>query len=192
MTSSNTEDVTELLLAWSDGDLAARDALMGVVNSHLRLQARGQLAREGSAHTLQPTALVNEVYLRLVDRRRVQWKNRAHFFGFAAQTMRHILVDHARAKQAQKRGSGNQRLSLDDVGDLGEERDIDLVALDDALVALAMRSPRQARVVELRFFGGLSIEETAEVLSISASLVSREWTLARAWLFRELRGTKDP
>lgn len=181
-------DVTELLLAWSDGNLDARDELMGVVNRHLRLQARGQLAREGGEHTLQPTALVNEVYLRLVDRRRVQWKNRAHFFGFAAQTMRHILVDHARAKQAQKRGSGNQKLSLDDVGDVGEERDVDLVALDDALEALALRSPRQARVVELRFFGGLSIEEAAEVLGISPSLVSREWTLARAWLYRELRG----
>ena len=182
------QDVTELLLAWSDGNNDARDELMGVVNSHLRLQARGQLAREGNVHTLQPTALVNEVYLRLVDRRRVQWKNRAHFFGFAAQTMRRILVDHARAKNAKKRGSGGPRMSLEDAGDVGEERDVDLVALDDALESLALRSARQARVVELRFFGGLSIEETAEVLSISASLVSREWTMARAWLYRELRG----
>lgn len=186
--SQRQQDVTALLLAWSDGDVAARDELMAAVNSHLRLQARGQLRRESASHTLQPTALVNEVYLRLVDCRRVQWKNRAHFFGFAAQTMRRILVDHARSKNARKRGSGVTRIALEDAGEIGGERDVDLVALDDALEALATRSPRQSRVVELRYFGGLSIDETAEVVGISPSLVSREWRLARAWLFRELRG----
>jgi RNA polymerase sigma factor (TIGR02999 family) len=181
-------DVTELLLAWSDGDIAARDRLMGVVNDQLRLRARGQLAREGQSHTLQPTALVNEVYLKLVDCRRVRWQNRAHFFGYASQTMRRILVDHARTKNAQKRGHGVPKISIDEVGEVGVARAVDLVALDDALVTLALRSVRQARIVELRYFGGLTIEETAEVVGISASLVSREWTLARAWLYRELRG----
>lgn len=181
-------DVTALLLAWSDGDFAARDQLMGVVNDQLRMQARGQLAREGKSHTLQPTALVNEVYLKLVDCRRVRWENRAHFFGFAAQTMRRILVDHARIKNAQKRGHGLPKISIDEMGEVGASRSVDLVALDDALEALALRNARQARIVELRFFGGLTIEETAEVVGVSPSLVSRDWTLARAWLYRELRG----
>lgn len=181
-------DVTELLLAWSAGDVAARDQLMEVVQEQLHLRAVGQLAREDQPHTLQPTALVNEVYLKLVDRRRVRWQNRAHFFGFAAQTMRRILVDHARTKKAHKRGSGEPEISLDEVGEIGESRSIDVVALDDALRALETRSPRQARIVELRYFGGLTIEETAEVVSVSPSLISQEWTLARAWLYRELRG----
>ncbi|MEM1178450.1 MAG: sigma-70 family RNA polymerase sigma factor [Acidobacteriota bacterium] len=181
-------DVTDLLLAWGEGDAAARDRLMGVVHGHLRDQARGQLARERSGHTLQPTALVNEVYLRLVDRRRVQWRNRAHFFGFAAQTMRRILVDHARGKNAQKRGDGVIPVALEDLGDVAAAGGVDLIALDDLLEELARRSPRQARIVELRYFGGLTIGETAEILEISESLVSADWALARSWLYRELRG----
>ncbi len=181
-------DLTELLLAWGEGDSGARDQLMAEVNGQLRVQARGQLARERSGHTLQPTALVNEVYLRLVDRDRVQWRNRAHFFGFAAQTMRRILVDHARIRNAQKRGAGWVVVALEDVGEIAQKSTVDLLALDDLLAVLAARSRRQAKIVELRFFGGLTLEETAAVLGISASLVSSDWTLARTWLYRELRG----
>lgn len=185
-------DVTDLLLSWSDGDESARDQLIAAVHDQLRIQARGQLAgerRRGQRrpHTLQPTALVHEVYLRLVDRERVRWRNRAHFFGFAAQTMRRILVDHSRIKKAQKRGGGEVPLALDDVGDLAEAQTVDVLALDDLLKTLAERSPRQAKVVELRFFGGLTLDETAEVLGVSPSLVSSDWALARAWLYRELR-----
>ena len=181
-------DLTQLLLDWSDGDESARDRLMPLVNDELRRRARAYLARERPSHTLQPTALVNEVYLKLVDRRRVAWKNRAHFFGFTAQTMRRILVDHARTKQAAKRGAGAPRISLDEVAEVADQSGVDVVALDGALDALAELSPRQAQIVELRFFAGLSLKETAEVLGVSSSLVSSDWSLAKAWLYRELRG----
>lgn len=180
------EEITDLLLEWSAGEAGALDRLMPVVNAELRRLARRYLARESPGHTLQPTALVNELYIRLVDRRRVQWQNRAHFFGFAAQTMRRILVDHARAQRAAKRGSGIPTVTLDEAVALPSGPDVDLIALDDALNALARMDQRQSRIVELRFFAGLTLQETAEVLDIGEATVSRDWASARAWLYREL------
>lgn len=178
--------VTHLLLRWSDGDKEALRQLMPLVCRELRHQAKNYLTKENPAHTLQPTALVNEVYLRLHDCRTVEWKNSAHFFGFAATTMRRILVDHARSHQRAKRGDGVRPLPLDESLDLPEEQDLDLVALDDALNQLAELDPRQARIVDQRFFVGLTVDETAAVLGVSAPTVKREWRLARLWLFREL------
>lgn len=180
--------ITRLLHDWSKGDPEALAKLMPLVCRDLRRLARSYLRREGNGHTLQPTALVNEVYLRLHDRREVSWRNSAHFFGFAAQTMRRILVDHARSQQAKRRGNGQRPLSLDDTGDLPVKSDMDLIALDDALKDLAELDPRQARIVELRFFVGLSVEETAKVLEISPATVKREWKVAKLWLYREIQG----
>lgn len=180
--------VTELLVEWSAGNKQALDRLMPLIYDELRQLARRYLSRERQSHTLQTTALVNEAYMRLVDQTRVHWQNRAHFFGIAAQMMRRILIDHARSHLYAKRGGGVDPISLDDVPVVTEERAADLVALDDALTCLADSDPRKSRVVELRFFGGLTNEEIAEVLSISVNTVTRDWTFARAWLLREMKG----
>jgi len=186
MAESDQHDVTRLLKAWSGGDSKALDELFPIVYTEVRKLARSYLRRERPDHTLQPTALVNEAYMRLVDQRHVDWQNRAHFFGIAAQVMRRVLVDHARMRQADKRGSGDRPVVLDEALALVAERTPDVVALDDALRALAELDPRQAQIVELRFFGGLSIEEAAEVIGLSPATVKREWSAARAWLRREL------
>jgi RNA polymerase sigma factor (TIGR02999 family) len=177
--------VTELLLAWGQGDPAALDQLIPSVYDELHRLAQHYMRREAPGHTLQTTALVNEAYLRLVDQN-VSWRNRAHFIGVAAQLMRRILVDHARAHRYAKRGGGQFQVTLDAVAEMAEGRSPDLVALDDALMSLAALNPQQARIVELRYFGGLTIEETAEVLGVSDTTVEREWRVARAWLRREL------
>ena len=178
--------VTRLLLEWSDGSTEAREALMPLVYEELRRLAGAQLRSERTGHTLQATALVNEAYLKLVDQKRMRWRNRAHFFAIAARLMRRILVDHARRSRALKRSAG-RRVTLDEELALAPEPDVDLVALDDAMEALAGLDPNLSRLVELRFFGGLTIEETAEVLGISPATVKREWASARAWLFRRLQ-----
>ncbi|MBY0504530.1 MAG: sigma-70 family RNA polymerase sigma factor [Bryobacteraceae bacterium] len=185
------QDVTGLLLDWSQaGNRQALDALTPLVYDELRRLAGAYLRRERHDHTLQSTALVHEAYLKLIDQRNVKWQNRAHFFGVAAQMIRRILVDHARSHQAQKRGAGAAALSLDEaLGVPGAQKDVNLVALDDALAELEKFDPQQSRVIELRYFAGLSIEETAEVMSISPATVKREWSTARAWLFRELNRT---
>ena len=187
MLEAKRQDVTEHLLAWSAGDAEALAKLMPLVNQELRQVAGAFLARERSDHTLQPTALVNELYLRLVDRRKVRWQSRAQFFAFAAKSMRRILVDHARGHRASKRGSGATKISLDDAIGMSRQQEVSLIALDDALRSLAERSPQQSQIIELRCFGGLSLEETASVLGIGSRSVSRAWTAARAWLFRELK-----
>jgi RNA polymerase sigma factor (TIGR02999 family) len=184
-------DVTMLLAAWRAGDATAGDRLLQIVYDELHRQAARAMRREDSAHTLQATALVNEAYLRLVDQRRMEWRNRAQFFGIAAQVMRRILVDHARARHAGKRGAGGRAVSLANVDGAvdGSGDEVDLLALHDALERLGSLDPLQARLVELRYFAGLSIDETAEALEISASTVKREWVVARAWLRRELERT---
>jgi RNA polymerase sigma factor (TIGR02999 family) len=184
-----SQDVTQLLLAWSGGDRAAGDELLSAVYAELHKQAARAMRRESTDHTLQATALVHEAYLRLVDQRRVEWRNRAQFYGVAAQVMRRILVDHARARDAEKRGGGVSAVSLGDADAIAEQSSseaVDVLALHDALERLAALDPDQAKVVELRYFGGLSIEETAETMSISPATVKREWSVARAWLKREL------
>jgi RNA polymerase sigma factor (TIGR02999 family) len=185
--SSIEEEVSTLLQAWSNGDPVALEKLTPIVYGELRRLARHYLRSERSDISLQTTALVNEAYLRLVDYKRMRFKDRAHFFAVSAQLMRRILVDHARRRNL-KRGAGVQHLSLDEVAILGPERDAEMLTLDDAMTALARFDARKARVVELRFFGGLSVEETAEVLNISAVTVMRDWTSARAWLYREISG----
>jgi RNA polymerase sigma factor (TIGR02999 family) len=184
---ASSERVSKLLLNWGQGDQGAREALIPLVYEELRRLARRYLRRERPDHTLQSAALVNEAYLRLIRQEHPQWQNRAHFFGVAAQLMRHILVDHARNRAAAKRGAGAPRLTLDPDIALPQERDVDLMALDDALNQLAALDPQQSRLVELRFFGGLSIEETSVVLGVSPATVKREWATARAWLQREMR-----
>jgi RNA polymerase sigma factor (TIGR02999 family) len=184
---ASSERVSKLLLNWGQGDQGAREALIPLVYDELRRLARRYLRRERPDHTLQSAALVNEAYLRLIRQEHPQWQNRAHFFGVAAQLMRHILVDHARNRAAAKRGAGAPRLTLDPDIALPQERDVDLIALDDALNQLAALDPQQSRLVELRFFGGLSIEETSVVLGVSPATVKREWATARAWLQREMR-----
>lgn len=180
------EGVTQLLKAWNEGDQTALEKLMPLVLDELRRLAGNYLRRERANHTLQPTALVNEAYLRLVDQK-ARWQNRAQFFGVAAQLMRRILVDHARVHQAQKRGgSDQQRLSLADAEGVADKPDVDLLALHEALNELAELDPQQARIVELKFFGGLSIEETAEVLGVGHATVERDWKMARAWLRSKL------
>jgi RNA polymerase sigma factor (TIGR02999 family) len=191
MAESSTE-VTRLLHDWSEGDPQALAKLMPLVCEDLRAMARRYMRREEAGHTLQPTALVNEVYLRLHGRRQVSWKNRAHFFGFAAQTMRRVLVDHARSRQTAKRGDGLQAVPLDETGDLAVPLRLDVVALDDALKSMARMDARQAHIVELRYFVGLNVEETAAVLEISTATVKREWRVAKLWLFREIKGEKPP
>jgi len=181
-----TAEVTRLLRAWGAGDQAALDRLAPVVYAELHRMAEHRMRREGPDNTLQATALVNEAYLRLVDVKGVQWHDRAHFFAISAQMMRRILVDAARARGSGKRGGGAPHLDLNESIDAVPEHDHRLVELDDALTALAQLDPRKAKVVELRFFGGLSVEETAEVLKLSPQSVLRDWRLARAWLLREL------
>lgn len=185
MTPPHTQEVTQLLAKLSDGDRSALDDLLPLVYDELRRLADRYLRRERSDHTLQATALVNEAYLRLVDQN-VPWQNRAHFFGVAAEMMRRILVDHARSHQAQKRGSGGIKLSLDEAINMSDERATDLISLDDALNALAEFDPQKSRIVELRFFAGLSIEETAKVLGIGTATVIRQWKMAKAWLYHEV------
>jgi RNA polymerase sigma-70 factor (ECF subfamily) len=187
VTMSPQGDVSVLLRAWSDGDQNALDKLAPIVYDELRRLARYYLQGERPGHSLQATALVNEAYLRLVDYKRMRWGNRAHFFAVSAQLMRRILVDHARRHNL-KRGGAVQHVELEDVAVVGGDRAENLVALDDALQSLARMDARKARVVELRFFGGLSVEETAEVLQISPVTVMRDWSSARAWLYREIGG----
>ena len=183
-----TENVTELLLAWGEGDHGALDRLVPVVEAELRRLARRQMRGEDQAHTLQTTALVNEVYLKLVDQTHARWQNRAHFFAVAAQLMRRILVDHARRNLRDKRGGGVVDLPLEEAAALTHEKSAELLALDEALDRLARRDPVKARVVELRHFGGLSVKETAEVLGVAEVTVIRYWGFAKAWLRREVRG----
>src|ERR1700674_2982843 len=187
MCPATSTRVTELLGHWGKGDQDARDALIPLVYGELRRMARRYLQRERGDHTLQSAALVHEAYLRLVRQDVPQWQNRAHFFGVAAQLMRHILVDHARNRLAAKRGAGVPRLALDPELAPARKPGIDLVALDDALSKLAALDSQQGRLIELRFFGGLSIEEAAVVLGVSPATVKREWATARAWLRRELK-----
>jgi RNA polymerase sigma-70 factor, ECF subfamily len=186
MTPPSRNEVTQLLLAWSDGDKGALEELTPLVYAELRRLAERHMRRERAGHPLQTTALVNEAYLRLIDLRRVRWQNRAHFFGVAAQLMRHILVDFARARRRAERGGYKQQVPLEEAAVVSKERDADFIALDDALKSLAEIDPRKSRMVELRFFGGLSVEETAEALNVSPRTVMREWSLARDWLYREL------
>jgi RNA polymerase sigma factor (TIGR02999 family) len=178
--------VTELLVRWSDGEAAAREALIPVIYDELRRLARYHLASQRPDHTLQSTALVHEAYVRLAGHDWERWQNRHHFYGVAARLMRQILVDHARKHRAAKRGGSGLTLTLDEAVALPQQRDVDVIALDDALTDLAALDPRQSQIVELRFFGGLSIEETSQVLGISPATVKREWATARTWLYSEL------
>lgn len=184
---SSSDDVTRMLVLWSNGEQAALEQLIPLVYDELRQIAAGVLKRERRDHTLQPTALVHEAYLRLIDQRNVNWQNRAHFFAIAAQAMRRIIVDHARRHNALKRGGDNLKVELEAAMLLPGAGDVDVVKLDDALTALAAFDPQQERIVELRFFGGLSIEETAEVIGISPATVKRDWSMAKAWLHREIQ-----
>lgn len=181
-------EVTELLRRWSRGDVAARESLVPLVYDELRRLARYYLASQRSDHTMQSTAIVHEAYLRLAGRDNVHWENRGHFFAVAAQLMRRILVDHARKRNAAKRGGAQVTLLVDEAVEPSSQRELDLVALDDALKALAELDARQSRIVELRFFGGLSIEDTSRLLEISPATVKREWSTARAWLYAEISG----
>src|SRR5947199_2848183 len=180
-------NISVLLRAWSDGDQSALEKMTPVVYEQLRRLARGYMKRERAGHSLQTTALVNEAYLRLVDYKRMQWQDRAHFFAVSAQLMRRILVERARRHNL-KRGGGVQHVSLEEAAVVGGDEDVDLLALDDAMNALARIDPRKVQVVEMRFFGGLSVEETAQVLKVSTVAVKRDWRAARAWLYRELTG----
>jgi RNA polymerase sigma factor (TIGR02999 family) len=180
--------VTQLLQAWSDGDERALERLLPLVEAELRRLARGYMARERGAHTLQPTALVNEAFIRLIDARQVRWQDRAHFIGIAARLMRRVLVDHARSRGYQKRAGGVARVTLTEGLAVTPEPSVDLVALDRALEELAAADPRKVKVIELRFFGGLSVEETAEVLHLSTDSIKRDWRLGKLWLLRALEG----
>jgi RNA polymerase sigma factor (TIGR02999 family) len=184
-------DITQLLIAWGGGDVAAMEQLAPVLQRELHRVASHHLAGERPGHILQTTALVNEAYLRLIDWKSVGWQNRAQFFAIASQMMRRILVDYARAQHREKRGGGAMHVSLSHAEGVPLENSGNLPALDDALQVLESLAPRQARIVELRFFGGLSLEETAEVLDVSVATVRRDWSLARAWLYRELRREKQ-
>ena len=183
---SECSETTQLLRAWAGGDRAALEQLTPRVYDELRRIAGHFMRNEQPGRTMQTTALVHEAYLKLIDVSNVDWQHRAHFFAIAAQAMRHILLDHARRRLAAKRGGAAARVNLDEVADIGTERASELIALDDALSALAKVDPRKAQVIELRFFAGLSVEETAEVLKVSADTVMRDWRLARAWLLAEL------
>jgi RNA polymerase sigma-70 factor (ECF subfamily) len=183
----NTQDVSQLLRAWSAGDQSALNGLAPIVYDKLRRLAHHFMNRERAGHSLQTTALINEAYMRLVDYKRMQWMDRAHFFSVSAQVMRRILVDHARSRNV-KRGGGVLHLALDDVAVVSSDRTGDLVALDDALNALGRLDQRKVQIIEMRFFGGLSVEETAEVLKVSPATVRRDWSIAKLWLYRELTG----
>ncbi len=179
-------DVTQLLKDWNGGDQAAADKLMPLVYEELRRLAHQYMRREKPGHTLQTSALVNEAYVRLVDQAKIQWEGRAHFFGIAARLMRQILVDQARRKNFAKRGGGAIRVSLDSTDAIAQQQSANVMALDEALKTLEQTDPRKSRIVELRFFGGMSIEETAEALKVSPGTVMREWTFARAWLRNQM------
>jgi RNA polymerase sigma factor (TIGR02999 family) len=185
------KQVTELLIEWREGDEAALGRLMPLVYEELRRMAARYMRGEREGHTLQASALVNEAYLRLADHRNMQWQGRAHFFGVAAQAMRRVLVDHARTRDSGKRGGGQQQVVLEDAALAAVEPEADLVALDEALRELARLSERKARVVELRYFGGLSVEEAAEVLGVAPVTVMRDWRIAKMWLLRELSNGRD-
>jgi RNA polymerase sigma factor (TIGR02999 family) len=182
-----SHEITRLLVDWRKGDQAAFEQLIPLVHEELRRVAHRHMAHERAGHTLQATALVNEAYIRLIDVRQVNWQDRAHFFAMSSRLMRRILVDFARSKGYQKRGGGAQKVTLDEALIVSEDARHDLVAIDDALNALAVVDPRKAQVVEMRFFGGLSVEETAEALKVSVDTVMRDWKLAKAWLLRELK-----
>jgi RNA polymerase sigma-70 factor, ECF subfamily len=186
MTSDDEFDVTRLLLAWRDGDAAALDQILPVIYAELHGIARAYMRRERPDHTLQPTALLHEAYLRLVDQTRITWRGRAHFIAIAATMMRRVLINHARDLGAAKRGSGGRKVALTEALEVPEQREVDLLALDAALRQLEALDPRQSKIVELRFFGGLEVTEVAEVLSLSTATVKREWAVARAWLRREI------
>lgn len=186
MRSASEKGVTQLLLAWSDGDQNALEELLPLVYDELHRMARNYMRRERSNHTLQPTALIDEAYLRLINQAETNWQNRAHFFGVAASIMRKILIDHARYRGAKKRGAGNEDLPLDEALLRQGERDAELLDLDEALRRFEKIDPEKSRIIELRFFGGLSNEETAEVLGVSNSTIKRQWKIAKAWLLREL------
>jgi RNA polymerase sigma factor (TIGR02999 family) len=186
LSDPNPQQLTRLLIGWSDGNKEALEELMPLVYDELRRLAAAYLRRERPDHTLQSGALVSEAYLRLIDQTRVRWQNRAHFFGVAAQMMRRILVDHARNRVAMKRGAGATVISINDAIVGKDMQNLDLIALDDALTKLAGFDQQQSKIVELRFFGELSIEETAEVLGISPATVKRDWAVAKAWLFRQM------
>ncbi len=188
MAGPSQADVTQLLVSWGNGDQQALERLIPLVYGELHRLADRYLRRERPGHTLQSTALVHEAWMKMIDQRNVHWQNRAHFFGVAAQMIRRILVDYARNRHAEKRGGHAYKLSLDDAIEMPKQRDLDLVVLDDALEGLAKVDPQQSRIVELRFFAGLSIEETAEVLRISPATVKRDWVSAKAWLYREMGG----
>jgi RNA polymerase sigma-70 factor (ECF subfamily) len=185
--SSESHEITERLIAWNNGEDAARDDVINAVYKELRRMADRYLRQENPGHSLQPTALVHEAYLRLLDQTQVTWQNRAHFFGVAAQMMRRILVDHARTKHRDKRGGSVPTLSLEEALNVGRDKPADLLELDEALKRLADIDPRKSQVIELRFFGGLSVEESAEVLEVSPQTILRDWKLGKAWLYRELR-----
>jgi RNA polymerase sigma factor (TIGR02999 family) len=187
MEEPSPNEITQQLIAWSNGDTAALENLIPAVYQELRRMADRCLRGENSEHSLQPTALVHEAYLRLIDQTRVEWHNRAHFFGVAAQMMRRILIDHAKAKHRAKRGGAARKLSLEEIANYTHERASELVALDEALQMLAEMDERKSRIVELRYFGGLTVEETAQVLGVSDKTVMRDWNLAKAWLYQQLR-----
>ena len=186
MSEGQTHEVTQLLVDWSNGDQSALERLMPLIDEELRRLAHRYMSRERAGHTLQTTALVNEAFLRLVNRKNLQWQNRAHFFGIAANLMRTILVDHARAHASAKRGGGARKLELDEALVISQQKASEVLALDDALKQLALIDPQQSRIVELRFFGGLTVEEAAEVLHVSPATIKREWSTAKAWLYHEL------
>ena len=190
MATPSPGTVTELLRAWSDGDDDALERLVPLVEAELRRLARGYMGRERRGHTLQTTALINEAFLRLTDARQVRWQDRAHFLGISARLMRRVLVDYARRRGFQKRGGGAQRVTLEEGLITSPDPAFDVIALDRALEALAKVDPRKSRIVELRFFGGLGVEETAEVVHVSADTVKRDWRLAKLWLLRELEGDR--
>jgi RNA polymerase sigma-70 factor, ECF subfamily len=192
MVDGSSHDVTRLLIEWSRGNRGSLDRLMPLVYDELRRLAERNIRRERTDHTLQPTALVHEAYLKLVDQRQVHWHDRAHFYAVAAQVMRRILVDHARRNGAAKRGRGVAKVSVDEIVLPAPQSDVDVVALDESLERLATLDERQSRVVELRFFGGLTVEETAEVLNVSPATVKNDWRLARAWLYSELERSEAP
>jgi RNA polymerase sigma factor (TIGR02999 family) len=191
MPTPSTAQVTNLLVAWGQGDEAAFERLIPLVHAELRRIARRHMGHERNGHTLQPTALVNEAYLKLIDAQHVQWQDRAHFFAMSSRLMRRVLVDAARARGYQKRGGGAHQVTLDERRVGAKEPAADVVALDDALTALAAIDERKSQVVEMRYFGGLSIEETAEALGVSVRTVKRDWTMAKLWLLRELKKSGD-
>jgi RNA polymerase sigma factor (TIGR02999 family) len=181
-----SQNVTEILRDWRNGDQEALGKLIPMVYDELRRQAAGYLRRERSGHTLQPTALIHEAYLRLINQQNIDWQNRAHFYAIAARLMRQILVDHARKRQATKRGGSDLKIPLEEAMVISSGRDVDLVALDEALTRLAALDPQQSRIVELRYFSGLSVEETAEALGVSSRTVRRDWNVAKAWLRQQI------